>query len=96
MSSSSLTQKYPILPILIQDLLGFITGEIPAPDHQMHLSDGSGEILNLDLVSWTSTDRLVKAWITGTLSEEVLGLAVRLKIAADVWRSLTEAFSQSS
>ncbi|KAJ8629938.1 hypothetical protein MRB53_023261 [Persea americana] len=63
----------------------------------MHSSDGSGKILNLDLVSSTSTDRLVKAWITRTLSEEVLGLAVRLKTAADVWRSLTEAaFSQSS
>ena len=70
-----------------QELLGFITGEILAPDHEMDSSDGSGKILN------PGADQLVKAWITGTLLKEVLGPAVGLKTTADVWRALAEAFS---
>ncbi|KAJ8646974.1 hypothetical protein MRB53_008722 [Persea americana] len=55
-----------------QDLLSFIIGEIPSPNHEMDLSDGSSKMLNPDLASWTGTNRMKKAWITGTLSKEIL------------------------
>nr|CAD1822622.1 unnamed protein product [Ananas comosus var. bracteatus] len=79
-----------------QDLLGFITGESKPPHHEEPSSDESSQIQNPDFTAWTCTDRLVKAWITGTLSEEVLGLVVGVKTSADVWQALADAFSQNS
>ncbi|KAK2989204.1 hypothetical protein RJ640_001433 [Escallonia rubra] len=67
-----------------QDLLGFINGDIIAPDSEVNSSDGNQRVPNPDFTSWVRTDRLVKAWITGTLSEEALGVVVGLKTSADV------------
>nr|CAD1837421.1 unnamed protein product [Ananas comosus var. bracteatus] len=79
-----------------QDLLGFITGESKPPHHEVPSSDESSQIQNPDFTAWTRTDCLVKAWITGTLSEEVLGLVVGVKTSADVWQALADAISQNS
>ncbi|KAK2991574.1 hypothetical protein RJ640_013834 [Escallonia rubra] len=79
-----------------QDLLGFINGDIIAPDSEVNSSDGNQRVPNPDFTSWVRTDRLVKAWITGTLSEEALGVVVGLKTSADVWKALGDAFSQNS
>lgn len=49
------------------------------PDLEINSSDGKGKVSTPDITSWIQTDRLVKGQITRTLSEEVLGLAVRLK-----------------
>ncbi|GMY38131.1 UBN2_3 domain-containing protein [Fagus crenata] len=51
---------------------------------------------NPDLVAWTCTDRLVKAWITATISEEALGTVVGLTASLDVWKALSNAYSQDS
>ncbi|KAK2972647.1 hypothetical protein RJ640_003025 [Escallonia rubra] len=79
-----------------QDLLGFINGDIIAPDSEVNSSDGNQRVPNPDFTSLVRTDRLVKAWITGTLSEEALGVVVGLKTSADVWKALGDAFSQNS
>ncbi|KAK2970476.1 hypothetical protein RJ640_028565 [Escallonia rubra] len=79
-----------------QDFLGFINGDIIAPDSEVNSSDGNQRVSNPDFTSWVRTDRLVKAWITGTLSEEALGVVVGLKTSADVWKALGDAFSQNS
>ncbi|GAV90443.1 UBN2_3 domain-containing protein [Cephalotus follicularis] len=78
-----------------QDLLGFITCQIPAPAREIQ---GTNEqrVTNPDYISWRKTDRLVKAWITETLSEEVLGHAVRTETSQNLWTVLTKAFSQTS
>lgn len=65
------------------------------PDLEINSSDGKGKVSTLDITSWIQTDRLVKAQITRTLSEEVLGLAVRLKSSAEVWEALAAAFVQN-
>nr|CAD1833524.1 unnamed protein product [Ananas comosus var. bracteatus] len=42
------------------------------------------------------TDRLVKSWIVGTLSEDVLVMPSVFKFAAEVWTALTNHFKRSS
>ncbi|KAK2965713.1 hypothetical protein RJ640_022240 [Escallonia rubra] len=79
-----------------QDLLGFINGDIVTPDSEVNSSDGNQRVPNPDFTSWVCTDRLVKAWITGTLSEEALGVVVGLRTSTDVWKALGDAFSQNS
>uniref|UniRef100_A0A2N9H082 Uncharacterized protein n=1 Tax=Fagus sylvatica TaxID=28930 RepID=A0A2N9H082_FAGSY len=53
-------------------------------------------IPNPDLAAWTRTDRLIKAWITTTISEEALGTVVGLTTSLDVWKALSNAYSQDS
>ncbi|KAK2982256.1 hypothetical protein RJ640_016386 [Escallonia rubra] len=79
-----------------QDLLGFIHGDIVAPDSEVNSSDGNQRVLNPYFTSSVRTDHLVKAWITRTLSEEALGVVVGLKTSANVWKALRDAFSQNS
>nr|CAD1835675.1 unnamed protein product [Ananas comosus var. bracteatus] len=84
-----------VSPIESQDLLGFLMGETIAPP-KMSTSESGATVNNPDYTSWVRTDRLVKSWIVGTLSEEVLGHAVGLQTAAEVWTALTNYFKQSS
>nr|CAD1837331.1 unnamed protein product [Ananas comosus var. bracteatus] len=70
-------------------------GETIAPP-KMSTSESGATVNNPDYTSWVRTDRLVKSWIVGTLSEEVLGHAVGLQTAAEVWTALTNHFKQSS
>lgn len=42
------------------------------------------DVNNQDLAAWSSTYRLVKAWITVTISEEALGTVVGLTTSFDV------------
>ncbi|GAV87184.1 UBN2_3 domain-containing protein, partial [Cephalotus follicularis] len=77
-----------------QDILDFIIGETPSPTPE--IQQNGNQIPNPDYTSWVKTDRLIKTWITGTLSEEVLGHAVGTKSSKDLWTVLNEAFSQAS
>ncbi|KAK1559196.1 hypothetical protein Q3G72_011735 [Acer saccharum] len=77
-----------------QDLLGFITVKVPEPEAEI---DGEGgKVPNPDQAAWKWTDRLVKAWITATMSEEALGTVVGLTNSFEVWTALTNAYSQDS
>ncbi|KAF6136971.1 hypothetical protein GIB67_030735 [Kingdonia uniflora] len=51
--------------------------------------------LNPDLLAWLRSDRLVKAWITATISEEALGTVVGITTSNDVWNALANAYSQN-
>ncbi|KAA8542236.1 hypothetical protein F0562_023628 [Nyssa sinensis] len=51
---------------------------------------------NPAFLKWRRTDRLVKGWLTATLSEEVLGIVVGLGTAAEVWNALVHAFARAS
>lgn len=79
-----------------QELVDFINGDTPMSDPEIKASDGKGKTSNPDSMSWTRTDQLVKAWITRTLSREVLCLAAGMVTAADLWRDLADAFAQNS
>ncbi|KAK1359332.1 hypothetical protein POM88_043806 [Heracleum sosnowskyi] len=76
-----------------QDLLGFITGKTPEPKPT---GDGDSVVPHPDLAAWTRTYRLVKAWITATISEEALGTVVGLTTSAEVWKALSNTYSQDS
>ncbi|GAY61458.1 hypothetical protein CUMW_210150, partial [Citrus unshiu] len=53
-------------------------------------------VMNYDYTMWRRLDRLLRGWIVGTLSEEVLGLAVRIEISAAVWKALSEYFARNT
>ncbi|KAG8367158.1 hypothetical protein BUALT_Bualt16G0043500 [Buddleja alternifolia] len=66
-----------------QDLLGFIDGEIPPP------------ISNPEYVTWRKRDRLVKAWILSSLTEEVMSIVVDLNSTSRyIWTELKTEFSK--
>uniref|UniRef100_A0A5K0Y4A1 Retrotransposon gag domain-containing protein n=1 Tax=Nymphaea colorata TaxID=210225 RepID=A0A5K0Y4A1_9MAGN len=77
-----------------QNLYGFLTGDIPAP--QETLIEGLKEVQNPTYIAWKKTDRLLRGWITSTLSESVLGQIVGLETSADIWKSLLDAYLQGS
>ncbi|XXG89841.1 hypothetical protein AAC387_Pa12g1748 [Persea americana] len=82
-----------------QDMMGFIDGEFPMP--AKYLSSSSTEAvgetaLNPNFVAWRKSDQLLRGWITGTLSVEVLGLVVGLDTSAEVWKALCAAFASDS
>ncbi|GLT92407.1 hypothetical protein SLE2022_102460 [Rubroshorea leprosula] len=62
-----------------QDMQGFLDGEYVMPAAKITPTDstdaeGPKEVPNPAYISWRRSDRLLRGWITGTLSEEVLGI----------------------
>ena len=43
--------------------------------------------------AWHKSDRLLRGWIIGTLSEEALGLAVGLETTYSVWEALKNSYA---
>lgn len=54
------------------------------------------QVPNADLQDWMRIDMLIKGWIIGTLCEEVLGQAVGLNTAADVWSARKNTFNKAT
>ncbi|GKV51884.1 hypothetical protein SLEP1_g58503 [Rubroshorea leprosula] len=81
-----------------QDMYGFLNGETPMPKPCVTSADDgvTKDQPNPDFAAWKRSDRLLRGWINGTLSEEVLGLAVGLETSAEIWNALEEAFAHSS
>uniref|UniRef100_A0A5B6ZUF0 Retrotransposon Copia-like N-terminal domain-containing protein n=1 Tax=Davidia involucrata TaxID=16924 RepID=A0A5B6ZUF0_DAVIN len=90
-----------------QDLLPFIDGSKEAPPQSIHVPvlDDAGYLItktkkeNPEYVAWRRTDKLLKGWIIGSLSEDYfLGIAGTLvsesNTARDIWTKL--AISSSS
>lgn len=65
-----------------QGLLAFIDGAAPPPP-----VDGQ------DYAAWRRTDRLIKGWILGALSDSVAETVVNCNSAMDVWLKLENSFS---
>ncbi|CAA7061321.1 unnamed protein product [Microthlaspi erraticum] len=68
-----------------QKMIGFVNGGLAAPPVTSPLYE-----------SWFCTDQLVRSWLFGTLSEEVLGSVHTLTTSREIWLSLAENFNQSS
>ena len=95
-STNFFLRKTQIVNILESyDLHGFITGEAKPPPQFVTTeeSDSQSESLNPSFIKWRKIDRLVKGWLTATLSEEVLGIVVGLDTAVKVWNALVHAFA---
>lgn len=81
-----------------QKLVGFINGAVTAPPrtHLVATEEGNVEEANPEFDSWFCTDQLVRSWMFGTLSEEVLGHVHSLETSRQIWISLAENFNKSS
>ncbi|CAE5962997.1 unnamed protein product [Arabidopsis arenosa] len=80
-----------------QKLLGFVTGQIGPPEATVTVTVNGAVVTtpNPDFEAWTCTDQLIKSWIFGTLTEEVLGYVHGLATSQEVWLSLADNFNQS-
>lgn len=81
-----------------QKLLGFVNGAAAAPTPTRQVTQGEAQIEepNPQHEAWFCSDQLVRSWIYGTLSEEVLGTVHTLATSKEVWDSLAENFNKSS
>ncbi|XP_010481200.1 PREDICTED: uncharacterized protein LOC104760047 [Camelina sativa] len=81
-----------------QKLLGFVNGEIPRPAATRVTTVNNQQVTdpNPAYEAWICTDELIKSWLFGTLSEEVLGLVHALSTSQEVWMSLASSFNRSS
>ena len=95
-STNFLLWKTQMLNILESyDLQGFISGETKPPPQFIGDTESNPQP-NPAFVKWRKSDRLVKGWLTATLSEEVLGIVVGLNTSVEVWNALVHAFAQVS
>lgn len=81
-----------------QKLLGFVTGQTPAPAATVTVVVFEVPVVNPnpDLEAWKCTDQLVKSWLFGTLTEEFFGYVHNLETSQDVWLSLADNFNKIS
>ncbi|KAG7578201.1 Integrase catalytic core [Arabidopsis thaliana x Arabidopsis arenosa] len=81
-----------------QKLIGFVNGAVNAPSQTRLIVNGdvTTDEPNPQYESWFCTDQLVKSWLFGTLSEEVLGHVHNLSTSRQIWVSLAENFNKSS
>ncbi|KAK4487845.1 hypothetical protein RD792_003581 [Penstemon davidsonii] len=77
---------------------GFIDGGHPMPNLMSEGtdSDGAKKTPNPTYIAWRRSERLLRGWITGTLSEEVLSLVVGLETASEVWKALENSYALNS
>ncbi|XP_010451596.1 PREDICTED: uncharacterized protein LOC104733741 [Camelina sativa] len=83
-----------------QDLFGFVNGAFKSPEEKIPIcnnKDGKVETVpNPDFESWSRSDQVVKAWLLGSMTENVLGLVVGSATAQEVWDTLTSHFNRTS
>lgn len=81
-----------------QKLLGFVNGQDTAPAATVTTTVNEVAVTspNLRFEAWSCTDQLIKSWIFGTLTEEVLGYVHGLTTSQEVWLSLADNFNKSS
>lgn len=53
-------------------------------------------IPNIECLAWKRSDGLLKGWIIGSLSKEVVNHILGLESAIDVWKALKNAYSFST
>lgn len=81
-----------------QKLLSFVTGQTAPPDETVTAVVNDVLVVNPNPVfeARRGSDQLVKSWIFGTLTEEVLGYVHNLNTSQDVWLSLADNFNKFS
>lgn len=82
-----------------QGYIGFIDGYVPAPSPTLlvQMPDSSEQLMpNPYFVAWARTDRLIKGWIMGTLSEVILCQVVGLHTTIEVWKELKKKFADAT
>lgn len=59
-----------------QSLLGFINGAIKKPPATLHMPNLEEEVQNPDYTAWNRSDQVVRSWVLGSLSEDILSVVV--------------------
>ena len=83
-----------------QELISHLTNEDPAPtkyttsnsDNTTKIESSTPKLID-EFISWWKSDRLLRGWIIGTLSEEALGLVVGLDTTLTVWEALKNTYA---
>jgi hypothetical protein len=73
--------------------LNHLTDDAPAPTI---LKESGESISNPKFDEWMKIDLLLRSWITGTLSEEALGIVVGMTTAHEIWTSLEATYLQAT
>ncbi|XP_010490261.1 PREDICTED: uncharacterized protein LOC104768010 [Camelina sativa] len=83
-----------------QALLGFVNGVVKPPRETIPIrNDTKGkveEISNPDFELWSRSDQVVKVWLLGSMSENVLRLVVGCSTAQEVCNTLVSHFNRTS
>ena len=85
-----------------QDLVHRLTNGTPIPpkfatqNQDTTATRNTSSTPTKEFVAWQKSDRLLRGWIIGTLSEEALGLVIGIDTAIAVWEALKEAYAQDS
>ncbi|XP_010473818.1 PREDICTED: uncharacterized protein LOC104753234 [Camelina sativa] len=83
-----------------QALLGFVNGAVKPPAEKIPIRNNNTgrteDILNPDFESWSRSDQVVKAWLLGSMTENVLRLVVGSATAQEVWETLISHFNRTS
>lgn len=81
-----------------QKLVGFVNGNTPPPATTIQVENGGVVTMtpNPAYEAWFCSNQLVRSWLFGTLSEEVLGSVHSVQTSREVWLSLAEKFNKSS
>lgn len=53
-------------------------------------------VANPEFAVWKKTYRIIKSWITSSLSDDAMGVVVGGNTTTEVWESLTQHFSPKS
>lgn len=78
---------------------GFLDRSIEIPPKWIVVTDSEMHekvIPNIEYLAWKRSDRLLKGWITGPLSKEIVNHVAGLESAKGVWKALKNAYSFST
>ena len=82
-----------------QGLLGFVTGSIPEPPQTMNVPAINGNVVvqpHPEYSAWNRTDQVVKSWLLGSFSEDILSVVVSCRTSLEVWMTLANHFNRVS
>lgn len=80
-----------------QGLLGYVTGQTPRPPATITVPGINGhdtEAPHPDAVKWFQTDQVIKSWLIGSFSEDILSVVVDCTTSFDVWAALARYYNQ--
>ena len=82
-----------------QDVMEILIGTKPVPAQFLTTAEGSRNsqmTINPQYDAWKQSDRMLRGWLIGTLTEEALGLVLGLDTAAKIWTTQKDSYAQSS
>ncbi|XP_010451841.1 PREDICTED: uncharacterized protein LOC104734030 [Camelina sativa] len=82
-----------------QNLLGFVNGAFPQPLASIPVPAIDGQVshvTNPDFLAWHRADQVVRAWLLGSLSEDILRYVVHTITSRDLWSALAQHFNKVS